>query len=447
MEEKDRVPGSDQDNTPEQAETPAQAEIPKEKTIVLKPVWGNVPDPVALAEQKKEYRRSKRVFVTLFCAVFGFCLLLLCGLLFLGDGGFSVIKTQLLQKERIVYVREYDEESGLLTPNEAAHVIAKSTVTVVTKTAGGGGASGSGFVYDRLGHICTNYHVIENSESVQVILPDGTATDAEVVGYDKYADLAVLRVPFITPGLVPAVLGSSDDLLVGDSVVAVGTPVELALGQTATFGTVSSVNRLLPITDATGTVTHKLTLIQTDTSVNHGNSGGPLGDMYGRVVGIVARKMESTVYTYEGLGFAIPIDGAKVILDEIIQNGTFTGESSLVEGRSQLGLSGHGGQAGKWYLHDPLTGGVAEVASGTDGAHYMPEDGVYVLEVTGENVKSKVRAGDVIVRIDGLRMTTIQDVIDAVNRRRAGESVRMTLVRGGTTLSVTVELTAFALGA
>ncbi len=379
--------------------------------------------------------RKTGVFFAVFGGVVGLCFLLLIGLLFLGENGIDVIKT--LYNERLIFVREDDGTSGLLTPQEAADLVRRSTVTVSVKTALGTGI-GSGFVYDDNGHICTNYHVIENATAVQVILPDGSARDASIVGYEPHADLAVLKVD--ADGLVPAELGVSGELLAGDAVVAVGTPVDLSLAGTATFGSISDTRRLLPITDTSGSVTKKLTVIQTDVSLNHGNSGGPMADMYGRVIGIVARKMESSVYTYEGLGFAIPIDGAKVILDAIIEDGEFKGENPVAQGRSLLGLTGHGGQAGMWYLHNSLTGQVTASEEEIAGGHYMPANGVYVLEVSGSNVKGKVYEGDIIVEINGLTMSTIQDVIGAVNRHYAGEKITLTLLRDGGTVEVEVRL-------
>ncbi len=379
------------------------------------------------------------MFFAVFGGVVAVCVLLLIGTLFLGEEGIRIIKT--LYNERTIYVREDDGSSGLLTPNEAADTVRSSTVTVSVKTKSGSTGIGSGFVYDDKGHICTNYHVIEDFETIQVILPDGTARDAVVKGYDVIADLAVLTVD--AAGLVPAKLGVSAELLVGDAVVAVGTPSSLDLAGTATFGNVSATNRLLALTDSEGTVYRKISVIQTDASVNPGNSGGPMADMYGQVVGIVVRKMVSNYSTaYEGLGFAIPIDGARVILDAIIKNdsGMFEGDNPLAEGRSLLGVTGHGGEAGNWYTVDPESGIVLSSPSALEGYHYMSVDGVYVSEISGNNVRGKLQVGDIITAVNGLRVTTIQDIIGEVNRHWAGEQVSVTLLREGETHTVTVTL-------
>ena len=422
-------------------------ECPQEAVPELEPIENAVPEGTEAAceppvidmtlegEAQAEPKKSKRIFFAVFGGVVGLCLLLLVGLMFLGDGGIDIVKH--LCSERTVFVREDDGSSGLLTPEEAADTVKKSTVTVRVRVNGVTGI-GSGFVYDDKGHICTNYHVIDSASSVQVILDDGTVRDASVVGYDEDADLAVLKVD--PAGLVPATLGSSADLLPGDGVVAVGTPVDLSLSGTATFGKVSYTNRLLPVTDTQGNVTARLTVIQTDVSVNHGNSGGPLADMYGHVVGIVARKMESSVYTYEGLGFAIPIDGAKVILDAIIKDGSFTGENPVAHGRLQLGLTGHSVLGGKWYLANAQTGSYMALDEAVSGAYYAERDGVYVIEVTGANPKGKVIAGDIVLRVDGLQIYSTQELIACVNGHHAGDKVVLTLLREGNEVEVEIRL-------
>ena len=375
-------------------------------------------------------------FFAVFGGVFALCVCLLVAALFLGDRGLRITRT--LHTERTVFVREDDGTSGLLTPNEVADRVRRSTVTVVVRNAAGK-AVGSGFVYDGAGHICTNYHVIEEADRIQVVLPDGRAFDAAAVGHDAIADLAVLHID--AEGLVPVTLGSSADLLAGDAVVAIGTPYDLELAGTATFGNVSATNRLLPLADSNGTVYRKITVIQTDASVNPGNSGGPMANMYGEVIGIVVRKVVGNgAVSYEGLGFALPIDGAKVILDAIIKDGAFNGVNPLAEGRSLLGVTGYGVQAGRWYRVDPSTNNVASSDEEQAGYVYAAASGVYIDAVTGANVATVLRTGDIITAVDGLEMSTITDVIGAVNRHYAGETVILTLYRDGSTITVQIVL-------
>lgn len=391
----------------------------------------------AEASAAKEKRSGKVAFFAIFTSVLAICLALLILLLFVGENGIRIIRT--LYTERVIYVRDEDGTSGLLTPQEAADVVRRSTVTVSVKTQDGSGI-GSGFVYDVSGHICTNYHVIEGATEVQVILSDGSAYNAEVVGYDAASDLAVLRVQ--ASGLVPVELGTSSELLVGDEVVAVGTPANMMLAGTATFGRVSHTSRLLPLDDSgDGVYEKKIWVIQTDTSVNPGNSGGPMADMYGRVVGVVVRKILSYQGSnYEGIGFAIPIDGARIILDAIIKHGAFTGNNPLVEGRSLLGVTGHPAKQGMWYCVDPDTNAVISSDTEKAGYHYAPVDGIYVLEAQGAYAKGKIIVGDVILAVNGLSVRDTHELITAVNCYPCGEIVSVSVWRNGAVVTVQILL-------
>lgn len=391
----------------------------------------------SVPEAKNKKGTGQKQFFVMFGVIFGICLALLLLTLFLGNGGIQLVRN--ITKERIVYVRNDDGSSGLLTPQEAADKIKRSTVSVSVTSPLGSGV-GSGFVYSADGYICTNYHVVQNADTVQVILPNGNAVNALVKGYDEEADVAILKIE--AEGLVPVEFGSSENLLVGDEVVAVGTPAKLSYAGTATFGTVSATNRLVTMSDvSTGVVSKKMTLIQTDTSVNPGNSGGPLADMYGRVVGVVVMKVSTYGGSdYEGVGFALPIDGVREIADEIISKGTFTGRNPIVEGRSLLGLKGHGGIAGRWYYVDPSNGAVTESKAEQSGYHQMVASGVYVMEINSANAKGKISIGDVVTQVNGLNVMSTEELIDAVNRHYAGETVTLTVRRGAETVYVDIML-------
>lgn len=388
--------------------------------------------------KKKKRTAGQGAFFAVFGGIFAICLLLLFFTLWLGDAGFEIIRN--LYTERVIYVREDDGKSGMLTPNEVAQKVGASTVTVLVTTENGSG-SGSGFIYSADGYIVTNHHVVENGTSVQVVLPSGVAYDATVKGYDEEADVAVLKID--ARGLVPAEIGSSAELLVGDSVVAIGTPAKLDYAGTATFGKVSATNRLISLTDNAGTVVKKMTLIQTDTSVNPGNSGGPLVDMYGKVVGVVVMKVANYGgTTYDGIGFALPVDGVKEIADAIIAHGSFNGKNPIAEGRSLLGVTGHGGVKGMWYSDTPdaQTGAMDASESEKPGYHLMKENGVYVTAVNGGDAIGKMQTGDIITRINGLHVATVYDLIAEANRHYAGESVTLTVLRGDATVEVSVRL-------
>ncbi len=367
---------------------------------------------------------GKRTFAAVFASVVALCMALLLLVLFLGEGGIKILRT--VHTDRNIYVHQYSDDSGLLTPSEAAEVVAASTVTIYTTTATGNGI-GSGFVYRADGIICTNAHVIEDATAVQVVLPNGNAVDATVLGSNEPADIAVLKIE--ATDLVPIKLGSSANLLVGEDVVAVGTPASLAYQSTKTFGKVSATNRILALTDDTGMVDRRMTVIQTDTSVNPGNSGGPLANMYGEIVGIVVMKVATYGgIFYDGIGFAIPIDNARPVIDAIIEKGSFTGENPVTSPRNLVGITGVGLTKGYWYL-DPVTNSFVRSEVPVEGGIDMPFDGVYVSEVSGSNAKGKLLAGDIIVKINGLTMRVTEDIIQLVNRHQAYETVNVTVKR------------------
>jgi serine protease Do len=421
----------------------AEPQVMSSEPQVMPPqplAWGFGDQSAVLPiEPKKEKKRTGQIaFFAIFGAIFGICVLLLFLTLWLGDGGFEIIRN--IRSERVIYVREDDGTSGLLTPNEAAQKVGASTVTVLVTTEAGSG-NGSGFVYSADGYIITNHHVIEGATSVQVVLSTGVAYDATVKGYNEEADVAVLKIE--AEGLVPAELGSSADLLVGDDVLAVGTPAKLDYAGTTTFGKVSATNRLVALTDTAGTVVKKMTLIQTDTSVNPGNSGGPLADMYGKVVGVVVMKVSTYGgTTYDGIGFALPIDGVKLIVNDIIKKGSFNGINPIAEGRSLLGVTGHGGTKGMWYSDEAnaMTGAMDASETEKDGYHLMKEDGVYVTAVNGGDAVGKMQVGDIVIKINGFQVRTVYDLIGEANRHYAGESVTLTVLRGDEIIEVSVRL-------
>lgn len=439
MEEReDLVPESEAtpapDTAPEkddhcEAESAATTALPEEPALEAAPDWSfgaEAPAPVQTGGMGR--------FFCIFGAVIALCAALLIATLFLGENGIRLYRT--ITHERTVFVKQDGAgENGLLAPEEAAALITKSTVTVMVRTETGVG-HGTGFIYSADGYICTNHHVVNDAVTVQVVFYDGECVDATVVGGDAAADVAVLKVN--KTGLTPVKLGSSAATLVGESVVIVGTPLDLAYANTATFGRISATNRILMLSDGSSTVTTRMRVLQTDAGVNFGNSGGPMANMYGEVIGIVVRKetvinrvSESGVaqtYPVEDIGFAIPIDGARIIIDAIINNGEFTGENPVATGRTLMGLTGRGLLGGYWY--SSLTEGEYQVSeTEVEGYVYMPMDGVYVTVAESANVRGKIQAGDMITKINGRNMYTIYDVIDIVNSHEAGDVLTVTVMR------------------
>ena len=298
-------------------------------------------------------------------------------------------------------------------------IYSRNIDSVVSITSAGQSATstGTGVILTEDGYIVTNCHVVENGISVSAQLTDGRTLPAMLVGADSVSDLAVLHVD--ATGLTPAQFGDSGSLRVGDTVVAIGDPLGVQLRGTMTNGIISAINRDLTVGDRT------MTLIQTNAALNNGNSGGPLINCYGQVIGINTVKMSSyytASATVEGLGFAIPISVAKPIIDELIENG-------YVAGRPAIGISGD--SLPTYYR-----------------AYYRLPDGVYVTSVNdGSDAKAKgIREGDIVTAINGEVISSIDDLNTIKNQYAAGDEVTLTIYRSGAYYEVTVTLVDQATG-
>ena len=281
--------------------------------------------------------------------------------------------------------------------------------------------SGSGFVWDRNGHIVTNYHVVasgrgDQSRLFSVTLADGSVHDAEVVGTEPNKDLAVLRIAAPSSALSPIQPGDSDHLLVGQKVLAIGNP--FGLDQTLTTGVISALGR--EIKSMTGTNIHDV--IQTDASINPGNSGGPLLDSAGRLIG-VNTSIISQVGQSAGIGFAVPVNTVMQIVPQLIQYGGVKragfGVVVVPENRARA-----------WGLRSGVA--VMNVSEGS------------AADVAGIQPARRDRAGyiylDVIVGIDGEPVENYGDMVDALDRHEPGDKVKVKLVREGRELVVDVVL-------
>ncbi|MCR4758955.1 MAG: trypsin-like peptidase domain-containing protein [Oscillospiraceae bacterium] len=279
-------------------------------------------------------------------------------------------------------------------------------------------ATGSGIVMSSDGYIVTNAHVIYDTESeykmgkataVSVVMGENhdEEYEAEIVGYDIQTDLAVLKID--AEGLTPAEFGNSDDLKVGELVVAIGNPLGFELYGTTTCGIVSAKNREVELEDKT------MTLIQTDAAINSGNSGGMLLNSYGQVIGINSLKMGSSYgeASVEGLGFAIPINDAAEIIKSLINDG-------YVTGRPQLGITG-------------------TTITEEQAAFYHIPQGVYVYSAP-ENGESDLQQGDVITAIDGAEILTMEELNERKNLHKSGETVTLRISRNGESMDVQVTL-------
>lgn len=265
---------------------------------------------------------------------------------------------------------------------------------------------GTGVVVDKNGYILTNSHVVNDGQAVEVnvLFNDGTTTKGEVLWNDSQLDLAVVKVN--KRGLIPAELGNSDEVRTGDIAIAIGNPLGLEFQKSVTQGIISGLDRSIETESSSMTG-----LIQTDASINPGNSGGPLLNDEGQVIGINTAKVSEA----EGLGFAIPINTAKPIVEQVIKKGTFE--------KVTLGIKG-------------IDVKIFESATGTD---IEADEGVYIVEVVNNTPAQKagIVAGDVIVKIGDDSITSMSDLNKSLYKYSKGQSVDLVINRGGKEVKIT----------
>jgi S1-C subfamily serine protease len=303
---------------------------------------------------------------------------------------------------------------------------ASASVVEISITAGGGtqGSQGSGFVYDDQGHVVTNHHVVDGAETATITLADGSTYDATVVGTDPSTDLAVLDVDAPASALTPLDLADSDALKVGDGVIAIGSP--FGLDQTVTSGIVSALHRQITapndfsINDA----------IQTDAAINHGNSGGPLLDFAGDVVGVNS-QIESDSGGNVGIGFAVPSNTVETIAAQLIASGEVA-HAYLGIGVDTITAS----LADELDLPEGVQ--VTNVRAGTPAATAGLKAGSGSRIIDGQ---AHTTGGDVITEIDGEAVTTAQELQRRIDEQSPGDTIELTVSRGGRELSVDVTLT------
>ena len=289
-------------------------------------------------------------------------------------------------------------------------------------------ALGSGFVVDKSGHIVTNFHVVQGANQIRVGFSNRDTVEAKLIGSDPSTDLAVLRVTVDASALTPLPLGDSDVVEVGDSVVAIGNP--FGLDRTATAGIVSALQRLIRSPDPRFSIDH---VIQTDAPINKGNSGGPLLNARGEVIGVNTQIETGGISTGNvGIGFAVPAKTVKNVVAQILRNGR-------VE-HPYLGITGQ-----------PITPDVVQSyplpveqgvlvesvadASGAEKAGVQPGDTEVV--VAGETY---ILGGDIVVAADGKKVSSIEDLRDAIAAHMPGEKIKLQIFRDGERSSVTVTL-------
>lgn len=292
-------------------------------------------------------------------------------------------------------------------------VAVKSTASPLMGEEGQGGASGTGFVWDREGHLVTNNHVVANGGEIAVRFASGEVAEVDLVGTAPNYDLAVLRIRSVRQLPPPIALGSSNDLKVGQSAFAIGNP--FGLDQSMTSGIISALKRRLP--------THGgreiANVIQTDAAINPGNSGGPLLDSAGRLIGVTTAII-SPSGSNAGIGFAVPVDVVNRIVPELIRSGRVP------------------------------TPGIGIVAAGEDVSTRLGVEGVIVVRtapgspaeragIRGVNLSTGA-VGDIITGVEGKPVRRLSDLTDALEQAGAGKTVRLTVKRGSDSRDVSVAI-------
>ncbi len=311
---------------------------------------------------------------------------------------------------------------------------------VNTETFSLDSASGSGFVYDSNGHIVTNAHVVNDADEIFVTFHDGFVAQAQLVGFDLYSDLAVIRVDTNAERLHPVTIGDSDAVRVGHRAIAIGNPFGLA--SSMTVGVVSGLGRQLPSAEMISAQLSGFqnpSIIQVDTDINPGNSGGPLLNSAGEVIGVnTAIRTESG--TFQGVGFAVPSRTVQRVVPELISEGTV--EYSWL-GISSLPVEGGYGVAGLYeVLQLPVDAGVLidTVTPDSPAAVAGLRGGTRIVSVRGRDVCA---GGDIIVAVNGEFINTMDELVYyLVVNTRPGDEITLLVVRGEETFEVPVTLRA-----
>ena len=336
---------------------------------------------------------------------------------FIGSGvTYLALKDNLKETKTInVNPSKFDTKNEALSATEAYNKVAPAAVVVSTKSVTQGyfmqtqevEGIGSGFIINQEGYILTNYHVIQGAQEISVTLSNDVTTTAQIVNYDENQDVAMIKITDESVKIPATVeLGDSDSLQPGEEVIAIGTPLSTELSSTVTKGIISATSRSVAVQSGV-----TMNLIQTDAAINAGNSGGPLVNTKGEVVGINSSKISGEAV--EGIGFSIPINDIK---DKI---------ESLSKPILNLGIS------------------VRTIDEALSKQLNM-EQGLYVVEVTefSSAEKAGLKAGDIIVKADGNRITTFDEFKAVKNGKEEGDEISLEVIRNGESKTINVKLTA-----
>lgn len=341
-----------------------------------------------------------------------------------GDTDVSLVPTD--NPELNLNITDYDKVTTAYTElYEKCSVSCVSILCTLEKSSGY--TLGSGFVLSADGYIATNHHVIEDAEKITVRFYDGAEYEAVLIGSDSVTDLAVLRIE--AKGLIPAELGDSTKVSVGEPVVAIGTPYDITLAGTMTSGIVSGLARDVECTDDYGNVVKTMTLIQTDTPINPGNSGGPLFNMNGQVIGINTLKLMNE---FEGIGFSIPITDAIKVFEILVEYGELPdyGDTDFVKTSPKLHIT---------------VMSVSDARNSVEYGRFISKDapeGVYVIEVTPGTAiyEAGLEIYDIITEFNGVVLEGREDLAAELSKCSAGQEVTIKVYHRGEYKTLTFKL-------
>ncbi len=303
----------------------------------------------------------------------------------------------------------YISSDGKLTTAQVFEKVRPSVVGILNYAAENpltAASSGSGIILSKDGYILTNAHVIDGAANLVVVLDNNEEYAAKLIGSDTSTDLAVIKID--AENLTASELGDSGQLQVGEKVIAIGNPAGLNLAGSTTQGIVSGLDRTISVTLDSGE-SISMDVIQTDAAINPGNSGGPLINEYGQVIGINSSRLSSS--SFDGIGFAIPINNALPIVEDLIQYG-------YVTGRVKLGIT--------YYP-------ISEVVGAMSG--YTPGLLVYSVDPTMDIYAKGVRAGDIITEMDGQLITSTEEIKKLLESKKPGDTLELTFYRGSSSTS------------
>ena len=375
-------------------------------------------DPYQVQPEKQKRDKQILINILLFLLVFAS----------LGMNGYFLFQ-QFTSDDTITTVSEngnkvqeikYDVKSDT---TEVIKEVNDSVVGIVVFQRGQQISSGSGVVFEvnnGTAHIITNHHVIEQGSTFEVVFANQESVEATLVGSDRYTDIAVLELKADFE-LKAIKIGDSDLLDTGETVLAIGSPLGIQYAGTVTQGIVSATNRIVSVDlNSDGSDDWDMSVIQTDTAINPGNSGGAFVNMAGELVGITSMKLSDTAV--EGMGFALPINSVMITVNEIIENWKVT---YPVLGISGASLSDFSALELRYYqINTRLT------------------DGIYIARVQADSAadEAKLEVGDIIVEMDGVKITTYKSFLTELYQKKPGDTVKLVISRNNQEQTVSVTL-------